>query len=253
MFSSAPTALDPDVHHIMTGNYVALAAPCLWALVPSISLSKPEEAFMLEAEATPERIANLRELLTKKSPLAAPLFDDDELARFFTRKIFAGAVVELERLNVGEWLLFLGDAAHSVFPATGEGVNAALEDVYVLLEAIEENQDHMFEVYNRRRIADVQALVKIALHLERNTHDKHGSVTELLTNITLSMGQKLRVAGPTKEDYMFGKELTKGIRSYSQIYDGWQHQISWIQPAASRIARLFGSSKSAPTFTATTH
>jgi kynurenine 3-monooxygenase len=41
-------------------------------------------------------------------------------------------VVKINRLNYGEKIGFLGDAAHAVIPSTGEGINSALEDVAVL-------------------------------------------------------------------------------------------------------------------------
>ena len=41
-------------------------------------------------------------------------------------------MVKLDRLNYGEKMCFLGDAAHAVIPSTGEGINSALEDVAVL-------------------------------------------------------------------------------------------------------------------------
>lgn len=46
---------------------------------------------------------------------------DRELKRFFARRSYRGAVVTVSRLNQGEFVALLGDAAHSVLPATGEG------------------------------------------------------------------------------------------------------------------------------------
>lgn len=60
------------------------------------------------------------------------MFSDDELYRYFTRRTFRGTVIKTNKLNIGEWILFLGDAGHSVLPPTGEGINSGLEDTVIL-------------------------------------------------------------------------------------------------------------------------
>ena len=69
-------------------------------------------------------MAALRKLLVARAPRVSPLLDDTELQRFFGRRSYRGAVVQCSRYNEGEWLVLLGDAAHSVLPPTGEGINS---------------------------------------------------------------------------------------------------------------------------------
>jgi kynurenine 3-monooxygenase len=35
-------------------------------------------------------------------------------------------------MNIGEWIVLLGDASHAVLPPVGEGINSGLEDSVVL-------------------------------------------------------------------------------------------------------------------------
>lgn len=44
-------------------------------------------------------------MIKKKAPQIAPLFEDEEeLARYFTRRTYRGAIVKVSRLNEGEWI-----------------------------------------------------------------------------------------------------------------------------------------------------
>jgi kynurenine 3-monooxygenase len=62
-------------------------------------------------------------------------------------------------------ILLLGDAAHCFPPDIGQGVNSALEDVYVLNQVLAENGDDLARSlpnYETRRSPDVEALVRLA-------------------------------------------------------------------------------------------
>ena len=69
-------------------------------------------------------IQALRKMIEQRAPLAAALIDDKELTRYFGRRTYRGAIIKVPRINEGEWLCLLGDAAHSVLPAVGEGINS---------------------------------------------------------------------------------------------------------------------------------
>jgi len=69
--------------------------------------------------------------------MIAPLFkDEDELKRYFNRRTFKSSIVKVNKLNEDEWICLLGDAAHSVVPTFGEGINSGLEDSMILLECL---------------------------------------------------------------------------------------------------------------------
>ncbi len=58
----------------------------------------------------------------------------------------------------------MGDAAHSVLPPVGEGINSGLEDT-VILSMIMDNSNAPFQHYNKTRLPDIIGLGKIADYL----------------------------------------------------------------------------------------
>ncbi len=63
------------------------------------------------------------------------------------------------------YVLLLGDAVHCFPPDLGQGVNSALEDVFVLYQILEENEDDLtrsLPCYEAVRSPDVRALVRLA-------------------------------------------------------------------------------------------
>lgn len=62
-------------------------------------------------------------------------------------------------------VLLLGDAVHCFPPDIGQGVNSALEDVFVFYQILEENQDDLMRSlpqYEAVRSPDVRALIRLA-------------------------------------------------------------------------------------------
>ena len=121
--ASAPL-LDETVHYIFAGFYAATVdkgGEQTWTCVMGARDGAPqaERALLLSDDASDANVAALRELLQARAPQMASLFGDDELRRFFGRRTFRGALVWCSRAHVGEWLVLLGDAAHSVLPPTG--------------------------------------------------------------------------------------------------------------------------------------
>ena len=121
-------ALDPSVHYIFNGTYVATVRGddgfVRWTCVIGIEKSlETGKKWMLSNEASPANVAALREYLCKNCPQVMELFpDDSNLISYFSRRTFKGAVVTVNRLHYDEWILLMGDAAHSVLPPTGEGI-----------------------------------------------------------------------------------------------------------------------------------
>jgi len=67
--------------------------------------------------------------------------------------------------NQGTGVILLGDAAHCFPPDIAQGVNSALEDVYLLQEVLTETQDNLSEAlprYEKLRQPDIKALIRLA-------------------------------------------------------------------------------------------
>lgn len=62
----------------------------------------------------------------------------------------------------------MGDAAHSVIPPTGEGVNSGLEDAMLLAEALASGSSTPLTDYDEARMPDLSALGEYAWHLKEN-------------------------------------------------------------------------------------
>ena len=67
-------------------------------------------------------------------------------------------------LNNNSFIVLLGDAIHSFPPDLGQGVNSALEDVFILENALEKTNNNLVEalpLYESSRIADTRALIRL--------------------------------------------------------------------------------------------
>ncbi|CAF1068344.1 unnamed protein product [Rotaria sordida] len=64
-------------------------------------------------------------------------------------------------------ILIMGDAAHSMVPFYGQGMNSAFEDTLVLFEKLKENNFQLsksFYEYNKTRIPDAHAIVALSMY-----------------------------------------------------------------------------------------
>eukprot|EP01012_Entosiphon_sulcatum_P032170 TRINITY_DN40935_c0_g1_i1.p1 TRINITY_DN40935_c0_g1~~TRINITY_DN40935_c0_g1_i1.p1 ORF type:complete len:442 (-),score=64.42 TRINITY_DN40935_c0_g1_i1:63-1388(-) len=234
------TDLDPANHYVLGGIYAAVVEDGnRWAFACCYNGLLKENPFLLSEDPTTENVQMLRAFLEKTAPAASRMIDDEELHRYFSRRTFTGAVTHVNRLNHEEWLLLLGDAAHSVFPATGEGVNAGLEDALVLSRIAASGTEMLFEQFNTTRLAEVHALGELAINAVRSTADPKYRAADLFTSIVLSIGKKLRVVKHTNEEFMFGPEALKQVSSYTFIRDLWKNQRRYLFPIGMTIAKLF--------------
>ena len=66
--------------------------------------------------------------------------------------------------NQGTAVILLGDAAHCFPPDIGQGVNSALEDIYIFQETLAETQDNLSQAlphYQNLRQPDIKALIRL--------------------------------------------------------------------------------------------
>ena len=254
--SAAP--LDPKLHYIFTsaGIYVAVLKERRWVLSLSASADKPEDAYLLSDAATPDAIARLKAHVAAHAPPAAAMLDDAEYERYFSRRAFTGQVVRLSRLHDAERrIAFMGDAAHAVLPATGEGVNSALEDVGVLLAALDFGEGDgeggegegegkgqrargWFARYDAARRDDARAISEYAAWLlagqQADAAEKNRRTANLIVTAIL---QKTGAIGETWNDKSFGKFAGR-CEPYAQILREWKEQQAWVRPIANAIVLI---------------
>lgn len=164
------TGLDPRWHHIFTnkGIYTATLPDGVWCIAVTAIQGDPAEAMLLSSDRSEDRITALRRYLEHNAPLLPPLLTHANYADFFNREPLGGAVVRCPYVSHDEWLVLLGDAAHSVIPPTGEGVNSGLEDAMLLAEALASGSSTPLTDYDEARMPDLSALGEYAWHLKEN-------------------------------------------------------------------------------------
>lgn len=117
---------------------------------PLEDLSTPEELFAFFGESFP--------------PLEQ-LMSASEAENLLERPVARVLTVRCDRFHWGDRLLILGDAAHAVSPSIGQGCNAALEDVWVLAQLLEEYEDNWEKVlpeFSDRRVPEAHALRELS-------------------------------------------------------------------------------------------
>jgi kynurenine 3-monooxygenase len=219
--SQKQTDLNQHIHYIYNSCYIAKLHTGRWTTAMSIEESSPK--FLLSTDPSDENVNSLRAYIKKLAPPAEKLFSNDELRKYFSRQVFQGAVTKVSKLLINNWALILGDAAHSTFPGTGEGINSALEDCFVLQKKLGSNQNIPISLieYEKERLPDVNALSDIAYSVARSDF-RTGFQLFAMTYL-----RKLRLMGPSKEELMYGT-FSKEIKRYSDIYKTWLGQAKWL-------------------------
>ena len=235
LFSSEhpKTELNTHDHYIFSGVYVAVIRYDVnqWVFALQISSGHKNEKLLLSNDNTESNRQLLKEYVQELIPAAVPMIPEVEYERFFSRRSFTGAVVQVNKMNYKEWVILLGDAAHAVNPATGEGVNAALEDALVIDKCAADNVDTLFSTFNERRIKDVTALTDYANFLldgwSAPTYEKAARTAAV---VALQLGNKYGLVRETWADKSFGTSA-KDYQPYSEMKATWDKQTHFLLPA----------------------
>jgi kynurenine 3-monooxygenase len=84
---------------------------------------------------------------------------------YFPNPQYSSGLYFLLKQQTNKGIVLLGDAIHCFPPDIGQGVNSALEDVYILNDALERSEDKLSDalpLYESWRLADTKALVRLA-------------------------------------------------------------------------------------------
>jgi len=238
---NATTELNPREHHIFQGLYCAELSQesKQWVMAVAIDQRSEEKELLFSTNSSTENCAALKELISKRAPLAASLLSDDDIKKYFSRRTFTGAVVQVKQLQKDNWLALLGDSCHAVLPAAGEGVNCALESAYCLAECVgnaEEPNSNVFEAYEAMRLKNVQALTQYAEYLQGGFLAPPAEKgARLLVQISTGLLQKMGIYGNSWNEQSFGKTATE-ITPYSEMLETWIKQTSPIFPVARALS-----------------
>lgn len=217
--------LSPARHHIFTsrGIYTSTLKNGVWGVAVTANDDDPARDLLLSDDASPENIAALRRHLAEHAPLAEPLLRDEDLAAYFTRRSFSGAVIRCSKLAFDEWLVLLGDAAHGVLPPTGEGANSGLEDAAVLA-ALSASGADWFAAYEAQRLPDLAALGEYAGTLKDNlaSTDPARSTANLILRILDASAAALHLPSAQVEARLFGPKA--GRAPYREAIGPWIQQ-----------------------------
>ncbi|MFQ4146368.1 NAD(P)/FAD-dependent oxidoreductase [Chlorogloeopsis sp. ULAP02] len=113
-------------------------------------------------------LSNAQEVLKffhQNFPEVGYLMPTSEAEAFVTRTVSRILTIRCNRFHQGDSTLLIGDAAHAVSPSLGQGCNAALEDVVIFDQILDENSDSLAEAveqFSVRRFPDVHALVEMS-------------------------------------------------------------------------------------------
>lgn len=100
----------------------------------------------------------------KNFPEVAQLMPKEEAEAFLNRPVSRILTVRCSRYHQDGSVLLIGDAAHAVSSSIGQGCNAALEDVVLLDNLLNEYSDNLalaLEQFTIRRKQDAHALVEL--------------------------------------------------------------------------------------------
>ena len=236
--ATAP-GLDPAWHHIFTskGIYTATLPDGVWCVAVTAIAGDEAEDLLLSTDPSDTHVSALRDHLARHAPLTVPLLTRDDLRAFFSRAPFGGAVVRCPRVHEGEWLALLGDAAHSVIPPTGEGVNAGLEDARVLADVLASGSANPLSDYDARRVPDLAALGVYAMQLRDDVAERDAvrSATNVGLRIVSALLARFGRDEGEVERRLFGPDA--GTAPYREVIGPWIGFRDRWRPPIRRLVR----------------
>jgi kynurenine 3-monooxygenase len=243
------TEVDPKAHYVLGDKgYVCQQPNGIWNVSLRV-LPGYDEDFLTSNEASEENIAGLKKYCESHAGMAFNnLLDDEAYREYYEGRAFDGLVVKCSCLNPAGWICMIGDAAHAVMPATGEGINSGLEDASVLGACARDHPEDPFAAFDTQHRANAHALQKIALQSkEKVVSSPRQRTTNLMVTIGLGIAKKLNIIEGTCQDFMLG-ELAKtvGVKSYAELVEMEDRQSRGIRKFARGVTKVFRVSEESP-------
>jgi kynurenine 3-monooxygenase len=244
------TAVDPAVHYVLGDKgYICQQPNGIWSVSLRV-LPESDEDFLTTNDMTEECAKKLQEYTEKYAKFAADnLLDTEAYKGFYNCRAFDGLVVKCSCLNPAGWICLIGDAAHAVQPATGEGINSGLEDAAVLGSCVAESREDPFAAFDERQRANAHALHKLALQAKDKvlSPPPRQQATSIMVTIGLGIAKKLHIIEGTNQDFMLGeKARSVGVKSYAELIEMEERQTRVLRPIANTIGKIFRIPKERP-------
>ncbi|MGF1482224.1 MAG: FAD-dependent oxidoreductase [Cyanophyceae cyanobacterium] len=109
--------------------------------------------------------AEVLQFFEQNFPQVGQLMPESEAAAFLKRPIATTLTIRCSHYHYSDSALLIGDAAHAVSPALGQGCNCALEDVVVLNQLLNQYADDLklvLEQFTTCRLADTHAASELS-------------------------------------------------------------------------------------------
>ena len=174
--------------------------------------------------STPEQV---QQFFHKRFPEVGQMMPASEAEAFLARSPSRILTIRCNRYHHGDSVLIIGDAAHSVSPSIGQGCNAALEDVAILDELLDEYTDDWAEAiaqFTLRRQADAHALVELG---DYSFPSSSGLFIEFVLREQLAT--TLHQLFPARCSPSLSELVLESSVPYSEILDSYQGWISKVK------------------------
>ncbi len=109
--------------------------------------------------------AEVLQFFKQNFPKVGQLMSKSVAAAFLAQPFATTLTIRCNRYHYDDSALLIGDAAHAVSPALGQGCNSALEDVVIFNQLLDEYADDLtlaLEQFTVRRLADAHAVVELS-------------------------------------------------------------------------------------------
>lgn len=170
----------------------------------------------------------------KNFPEVAQLMPKEEAEAFLNRPVSRILTVRCSRYHQDASVLLIGDAAHAVSSSIGQGCNAALEDVVLLDNLLNEYSDDLavaLEQFTVRRKQDAHALVELG-------DNAFPSTTGLFIEFVLreSLGNILHQIFPKRFPPSISELVFETTVPYSEILNSYKGWISKVKKSNEKLS-----------------